>query len=213
MPDGSPFVHAQAPALPEQDWAWIIRHAERFQLASEKQAGWAKIAKACVDALEGRQWSAADLAKLEAEGRPALVINKILPLFRLVVGYFANNRTDIKYLPGNDGSGTADIARVLSHVSKHISELNQLPYSQAEVFMDGIVTGRAYWDIRLDFRRNLLGKQPRYKGVLEAAAQKAGWGQPLAAVEGKKRGRGIAIHESFNTYVAEVAEVMSMILR
>ena len=51
MPDGSPFVHAQAPALPEQDWAWIIRHAERFQLASEKQAGWAKIAKACVDAL------------------------------------------------------------------------------------------------------------------------------------------------------------------
>ena len=157
MPDGSPFVHAQAPALPEQDWAWIIRHAERFQLAAEKQAAWAKIAKACVDALEGRQWSAADLAKLEAEGRPALVINKILPLFRLVVGYFANNRTDIKYLPGNDGSGTADIARVLSHVSKHISELNQLPYSQAEVFMDGIVTGRAYWDIRLDFKRNLLG--------------------------------------------------------
>jgi hypothetical protein len=157
MPDGSPFVQAQAPALPEQDWGWITRHAERFQAASEKQAAWARVAKACVDALEGRQWSAADLAKLESEGRPALVINKILPLFRLVVGYFANNRTDIKYLPGNDGSGTSDIARVLSHVSKHISELNQLPYSQAEVFMDGIVTGRGYWDIRLGFERNLLG--------------------------------------------------------
>src|SRR5581483_1952933 len=30
-----------------------------------------------------------------------------------------------------------------------------------------------------DFRRALLGKQPRYKGVLEMAAEKAGWGKPL----------------------------------
>lgn len=159
MPDGggNPFARPGAPALPRQDWSWITRHAERFQAAADKQAQWAKVAKLCVDALEGRQWSAADLAKLEAEGRPALVINKILPLFRLVVGYFANNRTDIKYLPGNDGSGTADIARVLSHVSKHISERNHLAYSQAEVFIDGTLTGRGYWDMRLDFRSNLLG--------------------------------------------------------
>jgi len=157
MPDGSPFTHAEAPALPRQDWGWITRHAERFIAASERQAEWAMVAKACVDALEGKQWSAADLAKLEAEGRPALVINKILPLFKLVVGYFANNRTDVKYLPGNDGSGTADIARVLSHVSKQISEMNRLPFSQAEVYIDGITGGRGYWDIRLDFSKNLLG--------------------------------------------------------
>ena len=157
MPDGSPFTRDEAPALPPQDWRIITRHAERFIAASERQAEWAKVAKACVDALEGKQWSAADLAKLEAEGRPALVINKILPLFKLVVGYFANNRTDVKYLPGNDGSGTSDIARVLSHVSKQISEMNRLPFSQSEVYIDGITGGRGYWDIRLDFSKNLLG--------------------------------------------------------
>ena len=157
MPDGSPFTRAEAPALPRQDWGWITRHAERFIAASERQAEWAKMAKQCVDALEGKQWSAADLAKLEEEGRPALVINKILPLFKLVVGYFANNRTDVKYLPGNDGSGTADIARVLSHVSKQISEMNRLPFSQAEVYIDGITGGRGFWDIRLDYKKNLLG--------------------------------------------------------
>jgi isoquinoline 1-oxidoreductase beta subunit len=43
----------------------------------------------------------------------------------------------------------------------------------------------------------------RFKGVLELAAQKAGWGKPLAA----GRGRGIAAHYSFQSYVAEVAEV------
>jgi isoquinoline 1-oxidoreductase beta subunit len=43
----------------------------------------------------------------------------------------------------------------------------------------------------------------RSKAVLELAAAKAGWGTPLPA----GRGRGIAGHFSFHTYVAEVAEV------
>ena len=58
-----------------------------------------------------------------------------------------------------------------------------------------------------ELRRTLLGKHPRHKGVLELAAQKAGWGKPLAQAQGAQRGRGIAVHESFNTFVAQVAEV------
>jgi isoquinoline 1-oxidoreductase beta subunit len=55
----------------------------------------------------------------------------------------------------------------------------------------------------LEFRRTLLKDHPRHLGVIELAAEKAGWGQPMAA----GRGRGIAVHESFNSYVAQVAEV------
>jgi isoquinoline 1-oxidoreductase beta subunit len=59
-----------------------------------------------------------------------------------------------------------------------------------------------------ELRRALLDKHPRHRGALELAAQKAGWGTPLAAGKaGERRGRGIGVHESFNTYVAEVAEV------
>jgi len=54
-----------------------------------------------------------------------------------------------------------------------------------------------------EFRLGLLGKQPRYRGVLELAAQKAGWGKPLPAGVH----RGIAVAQSFGSYVAEVAEV------
>lgn len=53
------------------------------------------------------------------------------------------------------------------------------------------------------FRMALLAEHPRHRGVLELAAAKAGWGTPLAA----GRGRGVAVHESFKTYVAQVAEV------
>ena len=53
------------------------------------------------------------------------------------------------------------------------------------------------------FRRALLKDHPRHRGVLDLAAQKAGWGKPLP----KGRWRGVAVHESFNSYVAEVAEI------
>ena len=52
-------------------------------------------------------------------------------------------------------------------------------------------------------RRKLLANQPRMLAVLDLAAQKANWGSPVPA----GRGRGIAGHFSFDSYVAEVAEV------
>ena len=55
----------------------------------------------------------------------------------------------------------------------------------------------------VDLRRTLLKNHPRHLGVLELAAQKAGWGRPLPP----GRARGVAVHESFNTFVAQVAEV------
>ena len=54
----------------------------------------------------------------------------------------------------------------------------------------------------------VLEEHPRHKAVLELAAKSAGWGRPLAKSRtGERRGRGIAVHESFNTFVAQVAEV------
>lgn len=54
-----------------------------------------------------------------------------------------------------------------------------------------------------EFRRAMLDKQPRYKAVLEMAAEKAGWGKPLPAGVH----RGIAVVFSFGSWVAEVAEI------
>lgn len=55
----------------------------------------------------------------------------------------------------------------------------------------------------LEIRRKLLEKEPRHRGVLEQVAAKAGWGQPLPAGVF----RGLAQHESFDSYAAAVAEV------
>ena len=53
------------------------------------------------------------------------------------------------------------------------------------------------------YRRELLAGKARHLGVLELAAQKAGWGTPLPA----GRARGIAVHASFGSFCAQVGEV------
>jgi isoquinoline 1-oxidoreductase beta subunit len=53
------------------------------------------------------------------------------------------------------------------------------------------------------FRLGLLETMPRHAAVLKLAAEKAGWGQPLPA----GRARGVALHESFGSIVAQVLEV------
>ena len=55
----------------------------------------------------------------------------------------------------------------------------------------------------LELRRKLLAKHPRIVNTLNLAAAKAGWGTPLP----KGRARGIAVHESFGSVCAQVAEV------
>ena len=54
-----------------------------------------------------------------------------------------------------------------------------------------------------EFRVALLKKHPRNVGVLKLAAEKAGWGKPLPA----GHAGGIAVHESFGSFISQVAEV------
>jgi isoquinoline 1-oxidoreductase beta subunit len=70
-----------------------------------------------------------------------------------------------------------------------------------EGFMDELAAAAGKDPV--EYRLALLEKSPRHKRVLEMAAEKSGWGTPLPA----GRARGVAMVESFGTFVAEVAEV------
>lgn len=58
------------------------------------------------------------------------------------------------------------------------------------------------------FRLGLLARHPRHARVLQRAAEAAGWGRPPGpAADGAPVARGVALHQSFGSIVAQVAEV------
>jgi len=70
-----------------------------------------------------------------------------------------------------------------------------------EVFLDEIID--AVGADPVEYRLALLKDHPRHAAVLKLAAEKAGWGKALP--EGHSL--GVSVHESFSSYVAQVAEV------
>jgi isoquinoline 1-oxidoreductase beta subunit len=70
-----------------------------------------------------------------------------------------------------------------------------------ECFMDEVA--HAAGKDPIEFRLPLLKNNMRARRVLETVAEKAGWGKPVP----KGKGRGIAQHSCFGTFVAEVADV------
>ena len=55
----------------------------------------------------------------------------------------------------------------------------------------------------VDYRRRLLGNAPRMRGVLDLAAEKAGWGSPLPA----GLGHGVSVQFAMGSYLSQIAEV------
>lgn len=144
--------------VPEQNAQLAMLLAERWIRASRAQEEWAETAKKCVDFIEGRQWTEDQKAKLENEGRPALTFNKIAPLYRLILGYHRNNRMDVSFPPANDENSTEQVSELLDALYKQFSEASGMPWVDAEVFADGLSTGRGFLDMRLSFEDNDFGE-------------------------------------------------------
>ena len=152
-------------------------------------------------------------AGLDASGKPVawsqtIVCPSIMSRFTMVFGPLPNG------LDASSVEGAANIAYAIPNL--HCGWVNadlgvpigfwrSVGNSQnafvAEGFMDEVA--HAAGADPYEFRRSLLASAPRHRGVLELAATKAGWGTPLP----QGRARGIAVVESFGSYVAEVAEV------
>lgn len=116
------------------------------------------IAKAdrCDKFFIGQQWSEEDLQNLRAQRRPALTINKIISTLSTIMGEQIYNRTEVLYRPSAGAS--ADTADAMSKVWMQISQNNQLPWVRSDVFADGVIRSRGFYDVRLGFDDAMKGE-------------------------------------------------------
>jgi hypothetical protein len=137
--------------LATKQWNRYIRARDNGHLQ------YIEMAKKCDAFYRGDQWDKSDLAKLEAEGRPALTINTILPTVNTVLGEQSTRRADIQFKPRRGGD--QDVATVLTKLYMQIADNNKLDWVEQQVFSDGLIMdGRGYFDVRMDFSDHVEGE-------------------------------------------------------
>jgi hypothetical protein len=104
----------------------------------------------------GNQWRVEDKAALEAQRRPALTINKVLPTVDTIVGEQIQQRIDIAFKQSKPGG--EDISEVFEQLFRIMFARNQYPWKETEVYEDGLITSRGWFDVRLGFTNNMKGE-------------------------------------------------------
>jgi len=143
---------------PEQEEYIASNQWDRYTRARDNgHVEYIHMAKKCDEFYRGEQWDDDDVTMLEAEGRPALTINTILPTINTILGEQSTRRADVKFKPRR---GTEqNVADVLTKVYMQISDNNKLDWVEQQVFSDGLIMdGRGYFDVRMDFSDHVEGE-------------------------------------------------------
>ena len=114
------------------------------------------LAKKCDAYYRGEQWDDFDMQQLDDQGRPALTINTILPTVNAVLAEQSSKKADVQFKPR--GGGNQDVADVLTKVYAHIADNNKLDWMEAQVFSDGLIQDRGWFDVRVDFSDHVNGE-------------------------------------------------------
>ena len=129
----------------------------RFRYCAERSHyDFLQKADRCERFFKGEQWSPSDLAALALQRRPALTINKINSTVETVQGEQIINRNEVLFRPSTGAK--PETADALSKVWMQIAQNNQLPWVRSQVFDDGIIRSRGFYDVRLDFTDNMQGE-------------------------------------------------------
>ena len=105
----------------------------------------------------GGHWSADDLAVLEEQRRPAYENNQTMPALNSAFGYQISNRMDISFRP-RSGAATKELAESRSKVAMQVAGNTKLHWIESEVFQDGMIQQRGYYDIRMSFEDSEQGE-------------------------------------------------------
>ena len=114
------------------------------------------MAKKCDQYYRGEQWDEFDMQQLDDQGRPALTINTILPTVNAVLAEQSTKKADIQFKPR--GGGNQEIADVLTQVYSQIADNNKLDWVEQQVFSDGLIQDRGYFDVRIDYDDHIQGE-------------------------------------------------------
>jgi hypothetical protein len=107
---------------------------------------------------DGGQWADDDRKYMESvQGRKCIEINGIKPAVQTAVGEQVSTRVDMSFAPAK-GEASAETAKTLNKLVKQILNMNGYQRREKQVYRDGLIKRRGYFDVRMGFDTNIEGE-------------------------------------------------------
>lgn len=134
--------------LPEQ--SDNLRQCRKwFQAAVDGGKKWRTEAKEDFEFTAGKQWTDEEIKQFQTDGRPAITINRILPLINILSGYQRLNRYDLDFLART--SDDVELCQVRRGITKYIMDRCDYDAVESQVFLDCAIGGLGWFGVRYKF--------------------------------------------------------------
>lgn len=132
---------------------WIVGELKESKM---KSSSWRKQARECYDFYSSNQWSDEDAAKLDEEGRPAVVFNRITRTINAIAGLEVQNRQEVRFIPRETNDGAVN--DILTAAAKWVRDNCDAEDEESEAFQDALISGVGAIDTSLDYEIDQDGK-------------------------------------------------------
>jgi hypothetical protein len=105
----------------------------------------------------GKQWTAEEEAEMRETNRPTLTLNQFFRNIDSIVGEMIYATGDVRYTPTSIGANQ-DVSSALDSVYMNVMQTNRVEYLEPRIMLQGLLTGRAYYDVRVNFDDNMQGQ-------------------------------------------------------
>ena len=105
----------------------------------------------------GRQWTDAERSEMKRNNRLTPEFNYIMPAVQTATGVQMHTRVDIDIQP-RGGGADQETATVLTKLIRQLCYEVDFHWKESQVFEDGLIQQRGYFDFRVDFAENFQGK-------------------------------------------------------
>ena len=126
---------------------------------------WRISARENFDFFAGIQWTEEDAGKLEKQGRPSVVFNRIVRTVNAVSGVEVQNRQEVTYFPRRINVNSDDPKRpnedtyadMLNEAAKWVRDECDAEDEESEAFQDVLICGQGFTETRMDYDENIEG--------------------------------------------------------
>lgn len=130
---------------------------DRINKAIQHSRKWRTEARQAQDFYAGRQWDESTKSQMEAQGRIAIVFNRVCRTINAVVGIESQNRQEVVYLPRDLSNKDSGAAEKMTEAAKYVRDQADMEFYESDAFEDDLITGMGWTEILVNYEEHIEG--------------------------------------------------------